>query len=341
MLQVVRREGPRERSFLQRGSLGGSDVLSIFVEGVRFVLCASADSLSFWGDTPEAEREHPGARIRRRRRKYSDKGGHLAAPGGLLSMDSDDEEEAGVGGGGEGGGGGMPAANALAAAINGSTTTTTAVAVKPPPPSGAAGRRRRYASSSSEDDDAMADDVEVLRISRGAQRAIGSFMISTPMGAERHYTLSYGEFCHRLTADPEFAARLAPLRADIALLASGPRWTGAKPFPAGRWTRVVLLQQLLVEAMGLLDADGLRVPADRRAPLAGMTYVPLIPCAESVEYRRRLQALGDAVTSLDAGAALNDLKSFAMRGNGPSLPLLPDLLDGGRAGGAGKKTGVL
>ena len=83
MLQVVRREGPRERSFLQRGSLGGSDVLSIFVEGVRFVLCASADSLSFWGDTPEAEREHPGARIRRRRRKYSDKGGHLAAPSEL------------------------------------------------------------------------------------------------------------------------------------------------------------------------------------------------------------------------------------------------------------------
>lgn len=31
-------------------------------------------------------------------------------------------------------------------------------------------------------------------------------MITTPQGAERHYTLSYAEFCHRLETKPSFAA---------------------------------------------------------------------------------------------------------------------------------------
>ena len=43
-----------------------------------------------------------------------------------------------------------------------------------------------------------------LRVSRGAQRAIGSYMVTTPMGAERHYTLSYGDFRMRCDTDAWF-----------------------------------------------------------------------------------------------------------------------------------------
>ena len=181
------------------------------------------------------------------------------------------------------------------------------------------------------------EDLYILRSSRGAQRAIGSYMISTPMGASRHYTLSVGkgeggggggrgcgrevtrerereeekkqnkknsplflpfsikkktgEFCARLAQDAPFAARLAPLRADVAALASGPRWNGKGPFPTSRWTRLLLLQQLLVEAMDLLDPEGARVPVSRRTPLAGVKFAPLIPSSKSSAYSHKLAAL--------------------------------------------------
>ncbi|KXZ42731.1 hypothetical protein GPECTOR_121g431 [Gonium pectorale] len=38
---------------------------------------------------------------------------------------------------------------------------------------------------------------DVFHVSRGAQRSIGSMMVVTPMGASRHYTLSYGDFYNR------------------------------------------------------------------------------------------------------------------------------------------------
>jgi hypothetical protein len=44
-LEVVRREGPRERSFLAAGNPQGSDTLATLVEGFRFVLCASPATL--------------------------------------------------------------------------------------------------------------------------------------------------------------------------------------------------------------------------------------------------------------------------------------------------------
>jgi hypothetical protein len=44
-VEVVRREGPRERHFLQAGSPQGSDTLSTLLEGMRFVLCASPEHL--------------------------------------------------------------------------------------------------------------------------------------------------------------------------------------------------------------------------------------------------------------------------------------------------------
>lgn len=106
-----------------------------------------------------------------------------------------------------------------------------------------------------------------------------------------HYTLSYGEFCARLASDPAFAARLAPLRADVAALASGARWGGSPPFPVSRWTRLLLLQQLLVEAMELLDPEGARVPLKRRQPLSECAFSPLLGHTASASYSAKLNTL--------------------------------------------------
>lgn len=72
-----------------------------------------------------------------------------------------------------------------------------------------------------------------MRVSRGAQRAIGTFMISTPMGAERHYTGSYGDFTSRLDDVPSFAKWFEQLQADALDLSTGPPWRGEGPFPFG------------------------------------------------------------------------------------------------------------
>ena len=40
----------------------------------------------------------------------------------------------------------------------------------------------------------------------------GSNMITTPHGAERHYTMSYSDFCRRLQDDPPFAAWFQEVR---------------------------------------------------------------------------------------------------------------------------------
>jgi len=68
-LEVVRREGPRERSFLAAGNPQGSDTLATLVEGFRFVLCASPATLQVsggwvgwggvgWGGTGVDQGEH-------------------------------------------------------------------------------------------------------------------------------------------------------------------------------------------------------------------------------------------------------------------------------------------
>ena len=121
-------------------------------------------------------------------------------------------------------------------------------------------------------------------------------MVTTAIGAERQYTLTYPDFYQRLREDPAFRAWFERVRAarrggrggdcrqsrpvrtllparqwphaagchpppvpkiegDAAELAAGPVWQGTMPFPAGRWTRVLLLQQLLVEVFDLLDPD--------------------------------------------------------------------------------------
>ena len=334
-VEVVRREGPRERSFLQRSGPGGapgSDVLSTFVEGVRFAMCASEDALNFWGDAPPGTRDHPGARTRRRRRTHADTG--LTGFHAVTSDDEgeDDDEPAFIPAGAsaaDAAWAGTPGAAAAAAAAA-SAAGTSALSTPPPPLRRRRTRRGRYRStsttsaSSSDEDDLGNADAEVLRISRGAQRAVGSFMISTPMGAERHYTLSYGEFCARLSSDSAFAARMAPIRSDIAALATGEPWDGEGPFPAGRWTRVILLQQLLVEAMDLLDPDALRVPSDRRTPLSGLRFVPLLPAPEAAgDYQHRLQGLAAVLDG--PGAAFRRAAGGGGNGGAPQ-PAGPPLL---------------
>ncbi|KAL6750959.1 hypothetical protein V8C86DRAFT_758259 [Haematococcus lacustris] len=69
---------------------------------------------------------------------------------------------------------------------------------------------------------------------------------------------------------------------------SGCRWQGQPAFPINRWTRLLLLQQLLVDTIDLLDPNFVRVPANRRVRLAPVKYGPL-PNFE--EYRVKLEQM--------------------------------------------------
>lgn len=72
-----------------------------------------------------------------------------------------------------------------------------------------------------------------LRVPRGAQRAIGATMLSTPSGSDRHYTLDFAVFCDKYNNDPSFAHWLKQPHDDIINLATGPNWKGQGPFPMG------------------------------------------------------------------------------------------------------------
>jgi len=217
-LEVVRREGPRETSFLQVGNPQGSDTLSTMVEGLRYVMTASPATLQAWAAGPE--RDHPGAR---HRNPYVPR----------------------------------------------------------------KGKRKAMVQSDLE-------DVVPLRLSRGRQRAIGSMMVVTPMGAERHYTRSYSEFMQMLKSDAEFREWMQPIEADLVTLLTGPSWMGAPAFPIHRWTRVLLLQQLLVDGLDLLDPDYVRVPKNRRVRLMPESYAPL-PNVES--YKASLSVLSASLNA--------------------------------------------
>lgn len=67
--------------------------------------------------------------------------------------------------------------------------------------------------------------------------------------------MSYGDFHNRLEADSSFQKWFTEMESDIIDLCTGQTWRGEGPFPCNRWTRVLLLQQLLVELMDLLDPD--------------------------------------------------------------------------------------
>ncbi|KAG2435335.1 hypothetical protein HXX76_007409 [Chlamydomonas incerta] len=136
---------------------------------------------------------------------------------------------------------------------------------------------------------------DVFHMSRGTQRSIGSMMVVTPMGAKRHYTLSYGDFYNRYYLDPVFASWLRPVHTDILALVGGRRWTGQGPFPLNRWTRLLLLQQLLVEAIDLLDPAHVRVPANRRVVLAPVSFRE---APELEAYRARMREMSQVESPL-------------------------------------------
>ena len=196
-VEVVRREGPREVSFLASDNPQGSDTLFIMIEAVRFVLCASPESLmAWWGQEEQGRgaRNHPGARRRRE-------------PMEII-------------------------------------------------------RDKRSAAEGSYGHEGLNTSKHIpLRISRGFQRAIGAMMILTDFGAGRHYTLSYGQFFERLNdeATPNWRTWFTDMRADVKYLAKASLWEGEGPFPLNDWTRVLLLQQLLVELIDLLDPDCIRI----------------------------------------------------------------------------------
>lgn len=240
-LEVVRREGPRERPFLQAGNPQGSDTLSTLLEGVRFALCASPTYLESWY-LEGPNRTHPGARKRRSRDE-------------VIAMHMEMESD-----------GGCPF-----------------------------------------NDAPQLFEMPLLRVSRGYQRAIGTLMITTPMGAERHYTMSYGDFHSRLESDPNFARWFEEMEAGAMELATGPVWRGEGPFPVGKWTRVLLLQQLLVELMDLLDPDCVRLPVDRRERLMPIKWGKLPRLSQ---YQKRLQELNNAADFGKHVSALEGLRDL-------------------------------
>lgn len=235
-VEVVRREGPRERPFLQAGNPQGSDTLSTLIEGIRFILCASPITLETWF-MEGPDRPHPGSRKRRSRTEVLQRVTETdVCPGAAPFLD---------------------------------------------PP--------------------------LMRLSRGHQRAIGTKMIITPMGAERHYTMSYGDFHTRLDADPSFELWFANLRSETERLAQGETWKGEAPFPIGRWTRALLLQQLLVEVMDVLDPDCVRLSVARRQRLMPIKWGQL-PSVSA--YQKRLKELSGAADLGMHRAALEGLRDL-------------------------------
>ncbi|GBG00385.1 hypothetical protein Rsub_13137 [Raphidocelis subcapitata] len=189
-------------------------------------------------------------------------------------------------------------------------------------------RERKFMMLRASDDCCAASASSVpLRISRGLQRAIGAMMVTTPAGAKRHYTMSYADFANRLQTDPSFAAWFQPIEEALADLLTGPCWDGETVFPVGRWSRVLLMQQLLVETFDLLDPLCLRLGASRRMRLAPVAYKPL-PNLEA--YRARLVALsgatngtrewGELANLADPLAVATRARAAAATSNGSSSP---------------------
>jgi len=81
-----------------------------------------------------------------------------------------------------------------------------------------------------------------------------------------------------------------------------------------RWTRVLLLQQLLVELMDLLDPDCVRLPLDRRQRLMPINWGRL---PRVTEYQQRLKELSNSSGNfLRHNTALEGLRDLM---KGPSV----------------------
>ncbi|KAL3135418.1 hypothetical protein ABBQ32_007600 [Trebouxia sp. C0010 RCD-2024] len=147
-----------------------------------------------------------------------------------------------------------------------------------------------------------------LRVPRGAQRAIGATMLITPSGSDRHYTMDFAVFCDKYTNDASFAHWLKQPHDDIINLATGATWKGQGPFPMGRWSRVLLLQQLLIDAVDLLDPTFVRVPKARRTRLMPVQYGPLPALSE---YQRKLRRLARSSTFGEYSSILSDVSKWS------------------------------
>ena len=102
---------------------------------------------------------------------------------------------------------------------------------------------------------------QALRLFRGEQRAIGELMMiaTGDPGSARYESLGYVEFCTRLEDDPVFAKWFHRLRSDIDQVAASKR---------SERSRLIVLQNKLIDLIEFLDPDGLRLPANRRDRLA-------------------------------------------------------------------------
>jgi hypothetical protein len=99
-----------------------------------------------------------------------------------------------------------------------------------------------------------------LRLFRGEQRAIGELMMipTGDTGAARYESLGYVRFCARLDDDQEFAKWFQRLRSDVDEVAS--------TAPAEQ-TRLIALQNRLIDLIEFLDPDRLRLPSKYRERL--------------------------------------------------------------------------
>ncbi|KAJ9511175.1 hypothetical protein QJQ45_013203 [Haematococcus lacustris] len=408
-VEVVRREGPRERSFLQQGNPQGTDTLNCLVEGFRYAMAAHSDALRAWCSEGDESRDHPGARSRSRPplllaiappaqpittpeangqlqhtlpppsstvaaaysyhgsngSSHPSSGPHL---GSVLSSSSSHDPGSGGSSGSAGIAmpGGWPAAaataaaqgeGALAAAItaamkDAAVLDATRKVVTPegltrtwtPLPSQACIATASGVLDSTDLEEGLASmrpAGEAFRISRGGQRAIGSMMVTTPVGAPRHYTMSYGDFYARLRTDAYLAGWFKPLYEDmLALVSSGVRWQGQPAFPINRWTRLLLLQQLLVDTIDLLDPNFVRVPANRRVRLAPVKYGPL-PNFE--EYRVKLEQMEGQYSATLSPPTPSPGPSLALPFFSAGWPVWPSSApagSGGSSGGVGSAGGA-
>ncbi|CAG9462894.1 unnamed protein product [Pedinophyceae sp. YPF-701] len=117
-----------------------------------------------------------------------------------------------------------------------------------------------------------------LRTARGAFRAIGSLMLGSENGQDRIYTIAFTDFYRQATTEgSEMKMFVDPLIRDIRELAEGPLWRREGPVPVARWTRALLLQQLLVEAFDILDPGYARIPSSARVVLSPTEWKKLAP----------------------------------------------------------------
>jgi hypothetical protein len=100
-----------------------------------------------------------------------------------------------------------------------------------------------------------------LRLFRGEQRAIGELMITPARdpGSARYESLGYVQFCAQLDDDLVFAKWFHRLRGDIDQIATATR---------SERSRLIVLQNRLIDLIEFLDPHCWRLPANRRQRLA-------------------------------------------------------------------------